>query len=188
MWSDGMVWRNPPVSVRQQAGALVVQTGFETDYWRETFYGFTHANGHHLACPGGTSFTAEVHFSADYHAQYDQAGLMLWADDAHWVKTGIEWVNGQAHVACVVTRGRSDWSQMPVDLPSEGLRLRLHRHGDAVWVQYWTGDVWRMVRLAHFPEEVTADVGPMCCSPSRAGLEVTFHDFRLGALESERAY
>lgn len=112
---------------------------------------------------------------------------MLWGDAAPWVKAGIEWVNGQAQVACVVTLGKSDWSQMPVALPREGLRMRPHRHCDAIWVQYWTGEDWRMVRLAHFPEGMQADVGPMCCSPGRAGLEVTFRDFTLGPLESDRA-
>ena len=188
MWADDMVWRNPPVTQRVQHNALVVTTGFETDFWRQTVYGFTHDNGHHLARPVGASFTAEVHFSAGYQAQYDQAGLMLWANQSHWVKTGIEWVNGQAYVACVVTVGKSDWSQMPIALPAEGLRLRLHRQGDAVWVQVCAGDTWRMVRLAHFPEELPAEAGPMCCSPSRAGLDVTFHDFSLGPLLSDKAY
>jgi uncharacterized protein len=188
MWADGMVWRNPPLTERVQGRALLVTTGAETDYWRETFYGFTHDNGHHLTRPGGDSFTAELFFSAAYEAQYDQAGLMLWADAANWVKTGIEWVNGQAHVACVVTLGKSDWSQMPISLPAEGLRLRVHRQSDAIWVQFWTGEIWRMVRLAYFPQGLPADVGPMACSPSRAGLEVTFHDFTLGPLLSEKAY
>lgn len=56
MWSDGMVWRNPPVLARDQGGDLVVVTGVETDCRRETFYGFIHDNGHHLARPGGARF------------------------------------------------------------------------------------------------------------------------------------
>ena len=113
---------------------------------------------------------------------------MLWAGPEHWVKTGIEWVNGQAHVACVVTNGQSDWSQMPVTLAGGALSLRLHRKGDAIWVQYLQGSAWRMVRLAHFPEGIPAEVGPMCCSPSRAGLMVRFHDFGLLPLISDKAY
>ena len=71
MWSDGMVWRNPPVASVAGAEGLVVTTGAETDYWRKTFYGFTHDNGHHLTRPAGDSFTAELRFSAEYSAQYD---------------------------------------------------------------------------------------------------------------------
>ena len=37
-----------------------------------------------------------------------------------------------------------------------------------------------MLRLAYLPERATALVGPMCCSPERAGLEVRFADFRIG--------
>jgi hypothetical protein len=45
MWADGMTWRNPPPAVRAKGGDLIVTTGFETDFWRETFYGFVHDNG-----------------------------------------------------------------------------------------------------------------------------------------------
>lgn len=188
MWHDGMIWRNPPAVQRQDGAALTIETGFETDYWRQTFYGFTHDNGHHLTTPAGDAFTAELQVSADYGAQYDQTGLMLWADAQHWVKAGVEWVNGQAHLACVVTRGASDWSQMPIDLPQPWLDLRLHRKGDAIWLQYRSQDAWRMVRLAYFPPAMPAVVGPMACSPSRAGLKVTFHEFRLIPLVDEKAY
>lgn len=188
MWAEGMAWRNPPVQQAWQGRALVVTTGDQTDYWYRTFYGFTHDNGHHLTKPAGAAFTAELHVSADYQAQYDQAGLMLWAGPDTWVKTGVEWVNGQAYLACVVTRGASDWSQQPIALAPGGLHLRLHRFKDAIWVQYLQGDDWKLVRLAAFPPEAQAVVGPMACSPSRAGLVVTFHDFRLMPLMSERAY
>ena len=36
-----------------------------------------------------------------------------------------------------------------------------------------------MLRLAYLPEG-PAMVGPMCCSPERAGLEVRFADLRIG--------
>jgi hypothetical protein len=188
MWADGMVWRNPPDGIRIAGEALIVATGDRTDFWRETFYGFTHDTGHHLTQAAGPSFTAELRILADWQAQYDQAGLMLWADEAHWVKAGIEYVNGEANLACVVTNGKSDWSQMPLAVPAAGLMLRLNRRGDAVWLQYREDGDWRMFRLAAFPEGRPAVVGPMACSPSRAGLEVTFRDYRLMPLVSDRAY
>ncbi|HEX8537710.1 MAG TPA: DUF1349 domain-containing protein [Cystobacter sp.] len=36
-----------------------------------------------------------------------------------------------------------------------------------------------MVRLAPFPEAASYQVGPMCCTPQRAGLSVRFSEFRL---------
>ena len=42
------------------------------------------------------------------------------------------------------------------------------------------GRVWPTLRLAAFPKAGRYLVGPMCCTPERAGLEVTFLDFRVG--------
>jgi regulation of enolase protein 1 (concanavalin A-like superfamily) len=39
---------------------------------------------------------------------------------------------------------------------------------------------WHLVRLGHLDLPDTIDVGVMCCSPERAGLEVTFRGFRVG--------
>jgi regulation of enolase protein 1 (concanavalin A-like superfamily) len=44
-----------------------------------------------------------------------------------------------------------------------------------------------MVRLAHFPEGLAADVGPMACSASRAGLELGVHDLNLGPVMDKKA-
>jgi regulation of enolase protein 1 (concanavalin A-like superfamily) len=37
-----------------------------------------------------------------------------------------------------------------------------------------------MLRLAPFPAAPRYLVGPMCCTPQRAGLDVAFSDFTLG--------
>lgn len=188
----GMVWLNPPERAAVEGAELCVTTGPETDFWRSTFYGFVHENGHALLAPAPEEFTAEVWFTADYAAQYDQAGLMIHADAGHWIKGGIEYVGGQAHVAVVITNGQSDWSQMPL-LPFAGaFGLRFTRAGDAVWVQYsaGAGSDWAMVRLGYFPPGLGLRVGPMACSPSRkaGGLEVRFSRFHLGAPASRRPY
>lgn len=188
MWADGMTWFNPPADARVEAELLHVTTGDRGDFWRRTFYGFTHDNGHALLANAPREFTAEVSFSGDWRAQYDQAGLCLRADDAHWIKAGIEHVNGQVHLATVVTIGHSDWSQMPLPGFAGWLGLRLTRAGDAVWVQYRLQAEWRMFRLAYFPPERAAEVGPMACSPSRAGLDVRFRDFRLGPPAARQPY
>jgi uncharacterized protein len=41
------------------------------------------------------------------------------------------------------------------------------------------GKTWPLVRLAPFPEAAAYQVGPMCCTPERAGLNVRFSEFRL---------
>jgi uncharacterized protein len=187
-WWRDMSWMNPPASAIGVGAHLAVETGEKGDFWRETFYDFVHDNGHALLTPAPVEFTASLRFSAQYQAQYDQAGLMLRAAPDVWVKCGIEYVGGRTYLAAVVTHGRSDWSQMLLDLTDNTLDLRLSRARDAIWVQYRQPDGWKMFRLAYFPPGISAEVGPMCCSPSRAGLRVDFHDFTLGPLAADKAY
>lgn len=192
MDTTGMTWLNPPLRAQTEGDALAVTTGPHSDFWRSTFYGFVHDNGHALLAPAPAEFTAEVWFTADYAEQYDQAGLMIHADASHWIKGGIEYVNGKPHVAVVITNGQSDWSQMPLAPLQGAFGLRMTRAGDAVWVQYATepGGDWAMVRLGYFPPGLGVGAGPMTCSPSRdaGGLVVRFSQFHLGAPVSRTPY
>jgi regulation of enolase protein 1 (concanavalin A-like superfamily) len=87
-----MQWLNEPPFWRDEDGVLSVVTGDRTDFWRETHYGFIRDDGHfrYETVPG--DFTAEIAFGGDYRALYDQAGLMLRADERNWLKAGIEFV------------------------------------------------------------------------------------------------
>jgi regulation of enolase protein 1 (concanavalin A-like superfamily) len=48
-----------------------------------------------------------------------------------------------------------------------------------VRVEWATDKGFDMLRLAYLPARDPALVGPMCCSPEGAGLEVQFTDFRI---------
>lgn len=185
---SAMEWLNPPAKARHDAAGLHVTTGDQTDFWHGTYYGFQHHNGHFLHQPAPAEFSLETTLRADFSQQYDQAGLMIRADATQWVKCGIEFVGGTAFLAVVVTNGMSDWSQMPLPGFDGRLRLRLTRVRDAVWVQYLAEGVWKMLRLAYFPPGLAVDAGVMCCSPSRAGLEVVFEAVALTAPISTEAY
>ena len=43
------------------------------------------------------------------------------------------------------------------------------------------GEQWPLVRLCPFPAAPRYLVGPMCCTPERAGLQVVFSDWTLTA-------
>ena len=176
-----MEWLNEPPRWREQDGELHVATGDRTDFWRTTHYGFVRDSGHFRFARVPGDFTAEVTVSGDYRELYDQAGLMLRLDAEHWLKAGIELVAGRRTLSAVVTRGFSDWSTAAAFEAPDPLRLRLSRYGTAVWVE-WAGEAdFAMLRLAYLPEQpAPALVGPMCCSPERAGLEVRFAGFHVG--------
>lgn len=175
-------WGVAPASFAFADDVLEVVTADQTDFWRETFYGFWRDNGHFLSRPVAGDFSVEVTVQGDYAALYDQAGLMIRLSESHWIKTGIELTDGHMYFSVVVTNDTSDWSLLEVPIAPEGIRIRLTRHAEAIRVQYFnvTDQSWRPVRLAYFPISASVDVGVMCCSPQRAGFTARFKDFVLG--------
>ncbi|RAZ91284.1 DUF1349 domain-containing protein [Mesorhizobium hawassense] len=178
----GMTWLNPPPHHTFGDGAFTVRTAKETDFWRETFYGFWRDNGHFLYRSVEGDFSAEVTVRGDYKVLYDQAGLMLRLSETHWIKAGIEYTDGLAYFSVVVTNDTSDWSLVAIAAGKDGVRIRLTRHAEAIRIQYLDASDghWKPVRLAYFPISKSVDVGMMCCSPQREGFEVTFSGFTIG--------
>ena len=182
MGFEGLAWLNPPLAETRSAGELTVKTRAATDFWQHTFYGFRRDSGHFLHRTVAGDFTASVKFIGRYEALYDQAGLMLRADETHWVKTGIEYTDGERHLSAVVTNEFSDWSVLPYLHAGDEVSIRLTRHGEAIRIQFEdpaTGH-WQMLRLAYLKPAAELQVGVMCCSPEREGFEVTFRDFQIG--------
>lgn len=175
-------WLNEPSSWMGGVEELSLRTHLETDFWRETFYGFVRDSGHAWLAPVSGDFTASVVVTGAYEALYDQAGLFLRLNEREWIKAGIEFTDGMMHFSVVVTRGVSDWSVVPLPAarPADPISMRLTRHGDAVRVQFsMAGQTWQMARLCPF-SSADAKVGVMACSPQRAGFEATFRDLTIG--------
>ena len=175
-------WRNEPPFHELRAEALVVRTGKEGDYWNNTFYGFRHLNGHFRATEVESDFSFELTVTAGYTRLYDQAGAMVFVDDNNWLKCGVEFTDGAMHFSVVVTRDdQSDWSVMPLASDrSAPVTLRVTRHAEALRVQLLDGAAWRLVRLCYLRMPERVEVGPMTCSPTREGLDVTFSRLAIG--------
>lgn len=180
--AHAFAWLNPPPRWSGDQAALTLETGEATDFWRETFYGFTRDSGHAWLAPVAGDFSLEARFTGDYRTLYDQAGLMLRRDAATWVKAGIEFTDGLMHFSVVVTGPRSDWSviALPEATPASVVAARLTRHGDALRVQYRVDAApWRMARLAPFPGD-PARAGITACSPERGGFRARFEAISIG--------
>ncbi|MBR0895726.1 DUF1349 domain-containing protein [Bradyrhizobium tropiciagri] len=176
---DG-VWLNEPERWTADGDSLRVATGNATDFWRETHYGFTRDSGHFLGFPTAGAFTAELRIQGKFAALYDQAGIMVRVDAQHWVKAGIEFSDGHAMLSSVLTRGQSDWTTAPYAHDARDFRLRVTVSNGVLRLQVSAdGELWPLMRLAPFPKASSYLVGPMACTPERAGLEVSFSAFRL---------
>jgi regulation of enolase protein 1 (concanavalin A-like superfamily) len=178
-------WLNEPRDWSLQGAVLSVTTDANTDFWRETHYGFTRDSGHFFQFPTAGDFTASLRVQARYDELYDQAGLMVRIDETSWVKGGVEMSDGRAWLSSVLTLGRSDWATGVFDGDPSDFRLRATVKSGVLRLQVSSdGRVWRLARLSPFPRAASYAVGPMCCTPERAGLQVRFSEFTVGpALE-----
>jgi regulation of enolase protein 1 (concanavalin A-like superfamily) len=174
------IWLNEPEVWRAEEGALHVTTDAGTDFWRETHYGFKRDSGHFLGVETEGDFTAQLRIEASYEALYDQAGIMVRLDEQRWLKAGIELSDGRAMLSSVLTEGRSDWATAPFEHDARDFWMRVTVMQGVMRVQVSAdGSSWPLVRLAPFPKAISYRVGPMCCTPERAGLRVRFSSFRL---------
>lgn len=173
-----MEWHCEPPAWRDDEGAITVTTAHGSDFWRKTHYGFVRDNGHFFFERVAGDFAAEAKITGDYTALYDQAGLMARLDEATWIKTGIEFVDGAQQLSAVVTRDYSDWSVAPAPDNPSSLWLRLTRQGDTIEIHTsFDGQTYTMLRLAYFPPAEPVQVGIMACSPEGPGFTARFEDF-----------
>ena len=158
----------------------VIPTG-KTDFWRKTYYNppVDRSDGHALLCevPAGLSqWSAQTEFTLKPINKYDQAGIMVFVDNCHWLKAGIENVNGQPKMSCVVTNGCSDWSTQPWS-SAEHVWIRVSCIQQSFVVECKLGENWQFIRITPqlFPRATAVKVGVYCCAPTGAGMQTTFH-------------
>lgn len=182
-WSHGR-WTTPPTSHRIEGDDLLVTCSPHSDAWRHTSYGFVHDSENALIAPIARGSALEVVFTADFSAQFDQAGLFITAGDDTWVKAGLELSDGVLQLGAVVTHGTSDWSVAPVDdWRGKQVRIRASWLGDAITIRAGLdGEDLRLVRLLHWSPDLETLAGPLACSPTRGSddpLTVRFHTWQL---------
>lgn len=177
-------WLNPPVATEFDGKTFKVTTALESDFWRETSYGFTHHTGHALLNDFPQGSAIELSWILDYNQQFDQAGLMIYSDEQNWIKAGIEFSDGAPQLGAVVTINKSDWSVAPVnEWMGREVHLRISRSGDAVTIRAKADGEWKLVRLAPLDPSRQWRAGLHAASPTRAGLVASFTSIKSGAAD-----
>ena len=173
-WSQG-VWLNPPAEAVHENSHLKVTTIHESDFWRNTSYGFVHDSGHALLTDFPANSSMEVTFILDYSGQFDQAGIIVHSDSQHWIKAGVESADGLPQVGAVVTSINSDWSLAPVaDWFGKEVTVRASRTTDALTIRARWGEDDQLIRLAPIDSSLSWSAGPHCASPVSRSLDATF--------------
>jgi regulation of enolase protein 1 (concanavalin A-like superfamily) len=175
-----MEWLNEPANWQRTGDVLTVSVDPSTDFWRETGYGYIRDSGHVYGEVLAGDLDVSVRMRYTLGTQYDQAGVMLRADERTWLKTGVEFFEGRARLSTVLTLGRSSW--MVTDLPAstDEIVLRVSRRGDAVEVRYVIEDgPAELAALVFMPPGREVLAGVMAAAPEGLGFRVTFHDLRI---------
>ncbi|MDO4819240.1 MAG: DUF1349 domain-containing protein [Prevotella sp.] len=173
-----MTWLNEPQSWETANDKLTMAVTPRSDYWRISHYGFTKDDGPFLYAPVGGEFETKLKITGDYTARYDQAGLMIRIDHEHWLKAGIEYVDGKYNISTVVTHHTSDWSVITLDHPLESIWIKAVRCRDAVELFYSFDDKeYIMMRICWMQEDCPVMVGPYAACPEGEGFDARFEHF-----------
>ena len=178
-------WINPPLHYKIGEDHVEFTTEAKSDFWQKTYYHFSHDNGH-MYLTGSSeeffSFTAKISFNGG--ERFDQAGLMLYQDEKHWAKSGIEReYERYSNLGAVVTdQGFSDWSMSPVDPAVQIFYLRLNRRGSDFLFDYSEdGQRFQPLRMFHLHNsEEQVRFGLYACSPGNSSFTARFTKIVLG--------
>ncbi len=183
-----MQWYNEPDKWTQiDDSSLSMFVTPQTDFWRETHYGFTVDDGPFYYCSLGGEFEMKVKITGDYRTRYDQMGLMIRKDEKNWIKTGVEYVDEKVKLSAVVTRKKSDWSVIELEQNPKSIWLKVVRRIDTVEISYsLNNNHFKMMRLAYFPDNTPIMVGLTAASPDGDGFEALFEHFEINHLPDLR--
>ena len=182
-----MNWLNEPSSWEMKEGNLTMQVTPLTDYWRKTHYGFTVDDGPFYYTTRGGEFEVSVKITGHYKTRFDQMGLMLRIDEEHWIKTGIEYVDGVYNFSTVVTDIHSSWSVVALDEKPQSIWIKAIRKIDAVEIFYSLDGIhYKMSNLAFLPNNQPVMVGMMAASPDGHGFKALFESFSVKHIPDPR--
>jgi regulation of enolase protein 1 (concanavalin A-like superfamily) len=184
---EKMSWLNEPSSWEVKDGNLKMEVTPQSDYWRKTYYGFTVDDGPFLYTTRGGEFEVSMKISGDYKTRFDQMGLMLRIDEEHWIKTGIEYVDGVYNFSTVVTDVHSSWSVIALSGKPESIWIKAIRKIDAVEIFYsLDGTKYNMSNVAYLSDNKPVMVGMMAASPDGDGFDALFEEFSIKHLPDIR--
>lgn len=184
---EKMTWFNEPEKWEVKNNSLSMFVTPQSDYWRVSHYGFTVDDAPFYYTTYGGEFEAKVKITGNYKARFDQMGLMLRTDKEHYIKAGVEFVDGKYNLSTVVTHNKSDWSVITLDKTPPAVWIKAVRRLDAVEIFYSFDDKnYIMMRNAPLQDNTPVMVGLMAASPDGQGFNAVFENFKVKHLPDER--
>ena len=116
-------------TVSADGSSLQLRPPAKKDFWRRTYYEpqLIKGDAAALCCSIAPDEEVTIDITFDYNPleQFDQCGILIYLDESHWLKAGLEWADGGSRLSCVCCNIFSDWSVM--DWPATSASLRLHK-------------------------------------------------------------
>ena len=184
---EKMTWFNEPEKWEIKNNSLSMFVTPQSDYWRVSHYGFTVDDAPFYYTTYGGEFEAKVKITGSYKARFDQMGLMLRTDKEHYIKAGVEFVDGKYNLSTVVTHNKSDWSVITLEKTPPAVWIKAVRRLDAVEIFYSFDDKnYIMMRNAPLQDNTPVMVGLMAACPDGQGFNATFEHFKVKHLPDQR--
>ena len=203
--TGSLEWLNPPASCTlkgKQGLSVVPKPG--SNFWCKTYRDppTLELSGHALLYDIPLRLktcVAEAEFRLNNVHLFDQAGIMVYVDDRHWIKSVLEMESvDEADIICGVTNKHSDGNHTKWPTREARMRITITRYREALdcKVEYHhhtaagggSGE-WEWLRkgfidLPEGGEEAVVKVGLCCAAPSQKetdtdGLEVFFKKFSI---------
>lgn len=179
-------WLNQPKQLCINEHRVIFTTQPETDFWQRTNYGYQRNSGHaYLFTIAQDTFTLDIRASFTGNALYDQCGIFLYQDEAHWAKASMECDEGQRNMlgAVVTNLGYSDWSIAgTIDRTTTACYYRLHKKGQDFLIESsFDGIAFSQLRMFHLQDIRNLKIGIYACSPLDSSFEACFDRFSLSS-------
>lgn len=189
-------WINKPKSSKVDVDKVEIITDPETDFWQRSYYGFRNDNAPALLMISDINFTFTTNVAFNYKKQFDQCGLIIYADSENWFKAAVEYENDDfSRLGSVVTNnGHSDWATTDIDTVAS-IWFRLSRRGpDFLIESSFDGIKFQQMRIFHLhclgetsvemgqqdppiPPEKPIRFGLYACSPVESSFAAVFSKF-----------
>lgn len=173
-------WTNKPTHAIVGKTKVIIESEPFTDLWSQTYFHTTKSNATLLTLPIEQNFTFSAKVEFKFKRQFDQAGIILYANGDNYVKLCIEYMDETASLMSVVVthHGFSDWSSFSVASGLSSMYFRLScLDGDVKCENSGDGVHYKQMRIFHLRRrEEKYQVGLFLASPLDSCFEAHFSE------------
>ncbi|MCF0115298.1 MAG: DUF1349 domain-containing protein [Erysipelotrichaceae bacterium] len=178
-----MEWVNKPTNAIVAKNKVIIETDPYTNMWSETYYHVSQNNPHALVLPIEQDFTFKVRVDFKFNTKYDQAGMVIYANDDNWFKVGIEYKNKLiSYIFTTITyHGYSDLSTHETSSDLRYMYFRVSKQQEDFKVEgSFDGKHFKQMRVFHLKNRTGKfKVGIYACSPRNSSFDVTFSEMEM---------